>query len=316
MSNITLEIYFIISILLVCAIFYKNQIQFGQTLIALGIFIAVGLRLIPSINKIFICLQNLKYKKSTFKLINKELIKNESLKKEKYNKKILFKDKIELKKISYKYPGKKNYIFKKINLMIRKNSVIGLVGKSGSGKSTLLSLITGLIEPSSGGIFLDNKNIRKNLISWQNSIGFVPQKPFVIDETFIENIAFGIDRREIDKSKLFKCLSLVNLSNFKNKIKFGESGKKISGGQIQRIAIARALYSSPKILIIDEGFNALDDKNSSRILNKLKTLDNVFCIIIVSHNLRHLKNCNYIFEVKNKKIKKINNYGNRNNNSN
>ena len=305
LPRITLEIYFIFSVLIIGIFFNFNKIDFNNILITLGLFIAVGLRLIPSINRIFTCLQNLKYKKTTFQLINRELKKTNFKKEISKNKKIPFKNKIEIKNLSFKYPGKKQYVIKNCSLKIKQNSIIGLVGKSGSGKSTLLSLITGLIKPNKGGIFLDNKNIYQNITSWQNSIGYVPQRSFVIDGSILDNIAFGLDKKTIDKSKIKKCLSIVDLKNFKKKMMLGEEGKKISGGQMQRIAIARAIYSTPKILIIDEGLNSLDEKNSDRILKAIKNINDLFCVIIISHNTKHLKNCKNIFRLNNGNLRKI-----------
>ena len=305
LPRITLEIYFIFSVLVTGIFFNFNNISFKNILITLGLFIAVGLRLIPSINRIFTCLQNLKYKKTTFQLINAELKKtNYNQKPKKFNK-IFLKDKIEIKNLSFKYPGKSQYILKNLNLKINQNSVIGLIGKSGAGKSTLLSLITGLIKPDKGGIYLDNKNINENIKGWQNSIGYVPQKSFVLDGSIADNIAFGVDKKKIERNKIKKCLNIVNLKSFKKKMTLGEEGKNISGGQMQRIAIARAIYSSPKVLIIDEGLNSLDDKNSNKVLKAIKNIQNLFCVIIISHNTKHLKNCKNIFKLENGNLCKI-----------
>ena len=305
LPRITLEIYFIFSVLVTGIFFSINDISFKNILITLGLFIAVGLRLIPSINRIFTCLQNLKYKKTTFQLINAELRKTNYKQKSKKFDKIFLKDKIEVKNLSFKYPGKNQYILKNLNLKINQNSVIGLIGKSGAGKSTLLSLLTGLIKPNKGGIYIDNKNINENIKGWQNSIGYVPQKSFVLDGSISENIAFGIDEKKIDRNKIKECLNMVNLKKFKKKMILGEEGKKISGGQMQRIAIARAIYSSPKVLIIDEGLNSLDDKNSYKVLKAIKNIQNLFCVIIISHNTKHLKNCKNIFKLEKGKLCKI-----------
>ena len=96
----------------------------------------------------------------------------------------------------------------------------------------------------------------------------------------------------------------MNLKKFKKMI-LGEEGKNISGGQMQRIAIARAIYSSPKVLIIDEGLNSLDDKNSDKVLKAIKNIQNLFCVIIISHNTKHLKNCKNIFKLEKGKLCKI-----------
>jgi len=306
LPRITLEVYFIISIIFFCLFYYLNKIEVHEFLITLAIFVAVGLRLIPTISKIFTSLQNLKYKKATFKLINKEIYKiTKEISLKKKTSRLVFKNTLQLKNISYKYPNKKELIINNISLTINRKSIVGLVGKSGVGKSTLLNIITGLINPTSGNIFLDSKNLKKNLRSWQSSIGFIPQKVFLTDGTLEENIALGVDKSDINKKKILECLKLANLTNFKADIKFGELGKKISGGQAQRFAIARAIYFDPKILIFDEGFNSLDDRSSNKILQNIKKIDTVFCTIIVSHNNKHLKNCDIILKLINKKLIRI-----------
>ena len=195
-------------------------------------------------------------------------------------------------------------IFDNLNITIENGSIVGLIGNSGEGKSTLINLLSGLLKPTSGEILVDGTNIASNITSWQRQIGYIPQKIFISDETLEENIAFGISKNEIDPHKLEEVIKASQLSDFvKNSSGglteiLGETGDKISGGQIQRIAIARSLYINPKLLILDESTNSLDLENANKIIQSLIDLKNKLTIIIIAHDKKHLEKCNLIYEIK------------------
>ena len=183
---------------------------------------------------------------------------------------------------------------------------IGIFGESGSGKSTFIDIFSGLIKPNAGEILKDNISIYNDLSSWQSLLGYVPQKPYIIDSTIKNNITFKLDSSSVDDEKLFKILSLVELKEHISTLKdgvneeIGENGTKMSGGQLQRIALARALYKTPKILILDESTNALDNITENKVLENLNSSNLFDILIIISHKASSLKFCNKIFELKNK----------------
>jgi len=182
---------------------------------------------------------------------------------------------------------------------------LGVVGESGSGKSTLLNIISGIIKPDSGKVETDNIDIFENLKIWQKKIGYVSQNPIFLDDSIKKNIAFGINENEINEKKIWDVLELANLKEHVNNLEnginteIGERGIKFSGGQSQRISIARALYRSCDILILDEATSALDSDTEMNILNEISKLSkqNKLTVIIVSHRENIKKYCNKLIKL-------------------
>ena len=183
------------------------------------------------------------------------------------------------------------------------------MGESGSGKSTLLGLISGLLNPSKGKVLIDNKHdVSENYLSWVNKVSIVSQNVFLLDDTIKNNVALGENNNEIDLKKLNYVLNAAQLKNFIESLDkgvdtvIGERGTRLSGGQIQRIGIARALYQDSELLILDESTNALDEKTENEFLNFLNELKKTITVIFVTHKKNTLKNVDAVFTVENKKI--------------
>jgi ABC-type bacteriocin/lantibiotic exporter with double-glycine peptidase domain len=201
-----------------------------------------------------------------------------------------------------------NYLFKDINFEIKRGEKIGIVGTTGSGKTTLVNLLIGLLKPSKGEIYIDNKNINENVSNWQNNIGYAPQETFLADETLLFNIVFQSLDENIDKERckyLIKLMDLEKLVETKNEgLEFlvGEKGIKLSGGQVQRIGIARALYKKPEILILDEATNALDEYTQNKIINNIYKDMKEKTVISISHDFKALKYCDKVFSISKNKF--------------
>jgi ABC-type multidrug transport system fused ATPase/permease subunit len=302
-------------ILILLFFFFYLQISKQEIILMIGLFVVSMFRILPSCNRVLNALNTIKYYYSTIYLISDELkityINKNVLETLKEN--LTFKDYIEVKNLSFNYidEGKKVEILKNINLKIKKNEFIGIVGNSGAGKSTLLNIICYLLKPSSGSILIDNIDISKSHISYQKKIGYVSQNTYLIDGTIIENVIFGVDKKDYNYGIFNKVINLSNVNEFLNELPLGkdeligEKGSKLSGGQKQRIGIARALYKNPEIIILDEATSALDLYNEKIILNNIKNINNI-TLIIVSHNLNTLKLCDNIYEITNKNLSKIN----------
>jgi len=211
-------------------------------------------------------------------------------------------DNIKLKNVYFKYPGMDEYAVKNINIEIKRGFQYGFVGFSGSGKSTTIDILNGLLIPTKGQvyvnkIFLSNFGIRE----WQYKIGYVPQQPKISDQSIRENIAFGLDNSQIDETKIKNCIDLVGLSEFIGSLPkgtstlIGDRGKLLSGGQQQLIAIARALYKNPEILILDEATSSLDSISENLVRDTLKRLRGKVTLLTIAHHFSNIRDSDHIF---------------------
>jgi ABC-type bacteriocin/lantibiotic exporter with double-glycine peptidase domain len=219
---------------------------------------------------------------------------------------VKYNDSVNLVNVSHKY--QKEIILNNININIASKDFVAIIGNSGSGKTTLLNIILGLIKPEIGNVVSNNISIYKSEKTWRSNIGYVPQSINLIDKNIFKNIALGQMENLINKQKintLLKDLSIADLIQDSNEKEFalGENANKISGGQNQRIGIAKALYRDPKILILDEFTSALDEENQDKILKLIKKLD--ITVIMATHRLNSLSYCNKVFEIRNHKLVQI-----------
>ena len=213
--------------------------------------------------------------------------------------------KISLKNIYYNYPNTSQVALEGINISISAKSIVGIIGPTGSGKTTTVDIILGLLEAQKGTLEVDEKIITKqNSRSWQRSIGYVPQHIYLFDDTVAANIAFGVEPKDIDQEAVEKACRVANLHNFitdelpkKYQTITGERGIRLSGGQRQRIGIARALYHNPKVLILDEATSALDNKTEKAVMDAVNNLNKEITIILITHRLNTVKNCDVIFKL-------------------
>lgn len=298
-------------------IIFISESQAENVLPLLSLYVVSFIRLLPIFAKFGQVLSGLRSSYPSVEHLNSEFQKIEkyqSIEKKKINKKddIKFENEIVINNVSFKYLNNNKNIFHNFDLSIRKGKAIGIVGKSGSGKTTLINLISGLLNPSSGNINVDGIDIFKNLESWQKKIGLVPQDNFLIDDSILQNILFLNDENKVDEKRLKDAINYSGLSEFIDKFdagintNVGEGGTFLSGGQIQRVILARLLYNDPQILILDEFTNSLDPESENQILEKLELLKkeknkNFF---IISHKMKPLKICDEIIVLENGKVLK------------
>ena len=282
----------------------------------LGIFAVASFRIVPGASRILSSFQNIKYIEPSVKLLIQEFdLKDNSYVKKNYLPKdpsvpIKFQKEINLKNLSFSYPTRKEFLLSRISMTIKKGDFIGIIGETGSGKSTLINLLIGLLKPSEGKVEVDEFNINLNLPEWYKKIGYVPQSVYLIDDTIKKNIAFGLPNDDIDDDLVGKAVEKASLNKFINDLPngletiVGEKGIRLSGGQQQRIGIARALYRDPEILILDEATSSLDQATEKRIIESIKFFKGKKTIIIVTHRLFTVKNCDKIFFVDKGKVTK------------
>jgi ATP-binding cassette, subfamily B, bacterial PglK len=285
--------------------------DYSEILPLIIIFTIAGIRLLPSFTKLIAGLQKIKFASVVVKLIYNELINFKINKKiEKERQEILFNNNLEVSNLNFKYKEGNIEILRDINFKIKFGEVVGIIGESGAGKSTLVNLITGLNIPSKGNIIVDKKNINTNLYSWFQNIGYVSQNIYLSDDTIKNNIAYGVEPSEINEASIEYAIEKSNLKFFIESLDkgidttVGELGNKISGGQKQRIGIARALYGRPRLLILDEATNSLDQETENKILEELKILKGKITILFVTHRLSTLSFCDKIFRIKNNNLSK------------
>ena len=307
----------IVAILAFILIFYfLNFLNYetSKIITLMGIFAAVSFKLLPCFNRLLAGIQRIRYAMPVIDFIYNELTNSNNFIEEneisKYNEKFNLRNFIEIKNLNFNYRDK-NYnkiIFDNANLKIKKGNIIGIVGESGVGKSTLLNLISGLTKNYEGKILIDNIDIKTLSSAWSKRVTYISQKPFFLDDNIKNNIAFGEDSIDIDLDKVWSSLRSAQLSDFINNSSdkldtvIGEDGVKMSGGQLQRLAIARALYQDFDLMILDESLSALDSLNENEILKIISKFKNEKTIILISHNNQSLKYCDQIFKIENKKI--------------
>jgi ATP-binding cassette, subfamily B, bacterial PglK len=278
----------------------------SESLPKLTLIVMAAFRVVPSINRLNIMTQRLRSAKPV--LINLYIqLKDYNFEKiHSKVKKLDLKSKIKIKNLYFQYPGKNEPLFKNINLELKKGNSYLLLGDSGVGKSTFVELVLGLLQPTAGSILADNKNVKNNLLGWHKSFSYVPQKANLIQDTLLNNIIlFSEDR---DAAKLKYIINLMQLQNLINKNKeVGQRGSKISGGQVQRVAMARALLKESNILVIDEGTAALDNENEIGIIKKIIAYKKDNVILFISHKKSLKKYFDYSLEFNKQRIKKTKN---------
>ena len=288
-------------------IFFATTIASGTdtsaTLSVLGLFAYVGLRLQPSIQKIVGGLNSLKFSSAPLEDLYDDLTSVEKAPVPDRVEPIPFDESIVLREVSFGYEGASRDAIRKVDLVIRRGEEIGICGPTGGGKTTLVDLMCGLIEPTSGRITIDGKDLPKHARAWQANLGVVPQAVFLLDDTLRRNIALGVADDQIDEAALQEAVDFAQIRSFVDSLpdgldtKVGERGVRISGGERQRIAIARALYRRPGVLIFDEGTSALDNTTEAALMAALEHLRDHHTIILVAHRLSTVRESDRILFV-------------------
>jgi ABC-type multidrug transport system fused ATPase/permease subunit len=300
-------VFLVLAILL--KIFLDSSIAKVKLIETLGIYIIALFKLLPILNRLSTYSQRIRNGLVSAEKIKTFLNTTEQKIKQKNN--IDFNGTIELKNISYKYPGQKKLILNNINFKIEKNQIVGIIGKSGEGKTTLTNILMGLLTPSSGNIFIDGKDMEQNNLSISYKTSFLSQIFFSIDANIPDNIV--LSDKKINFSNLRYAIrnSMLksDIANKKLSLKMylGDSVKNLSGGQLQKINIARAMYRKPKLLIMDEPTSALDIESQKKMADILLKLKKQMTIIIISHNYEFLVNFDKIYELKSNNLTLIKN---------
>ena len=284
----------------------KDGLSLAESMQVFVVFAVAAVRLLPMTNQIIVNVNNIRYSKHTISTLYDDLHSGNPEVSNFKNNSFDF-DKIEFKDVFFKYKDSENYTLQGVDFEIKKKQILGIKGASGSGKSTFINCLTGLLTPQKGILKINEKI--ENFKQLENlSIAYIPQKLFFLDDTIKKNITLNFENEKIDENLLEKALNMSQLksvvNDFPDKLDtvIGENGAKISGGQGQRIVIARAIYHKKDFLIMDEATNELDIKTEEEIINQFEDLNKELTIIIISHRPETLKICDKIIELKDGKF--------------
>lgn len=299
----------LVIIITIGSIIYMMYNNFDPGLIGLtiGIYASASFKIMPSISKLMVSGQSLKFYEPALNLYVNEINSSNS-KISNSNHKISF-NTLSISSLNFKYDHNE-IVFENANFEVSKTDFIGLQGNSGSGKSTLTSILVGFLVDFSAHVFLNGERVNQSLSFLRSIISYVPQKVFLFNDNIKNNITFGEDFDIDFMNKILLCVGLISFKDNTRDIlntNVGESGSNLSGGQSQRVVIARALFKNPEILILDESLSGLETKMGEEILTNIRNHFDNITIILISHNLSYYKLCNKIYEISNKRIKLIKN---------
>lgn len=282
-------------------------------------FAAAAVRVMPATNRINTYLSEIAYAQPCLDYLYENLTQNMKQdvngsvtgltgEQEQKRRPLTLTDRIVLDHISFAYPNTDKPIFTDAHMEVRKGQSVGIMGPSGAGKSTIVDILLGLLHVQEGMITCDGRDIFENYPSWLAKIGYIPQSIYLIDESIRDNIAFGIDADQIDDRRIWEVLEEAQLKSFVEELPeglettIGDRGVRISGGQRQRLGIARALYHNPEILVFDEATSALDGETESAVMEAVNSFHGKKTMVIIAHRLNTIAKCDVIYKVENEKI--------------
>ena len=203
--------------------------------------------------------------------------------------------------MSYRYPNAERPAVSNLSLRIEKGSFVGFVGPTGCGKTTVADVILGLLEPTEGSVLVDGRNIRDALFDWQRQLSYIPQEVYLLDGTIRQNVAFAVASDEIVDERVWRALRRAQIDDLVRELPqgldspVGERGVRISGGERQRLGIARALYRNPAVLVVDEATASIDSETEAAVMRALEALRGDKTLIVITHRLATVRNCDEIF---------------------
>ncbi len=269
-----------------------------------SIFALASYRIAPAIQQIYHSVSQIKYTFPAFNLLINDIKDDNEILFKAFSDKGFpeYKSSLVLNNISFRYLNSNRDSLCNISIEITPNTTIGIVGGTGSGKTTLVDIILGLLIPTTGNILIDGIALDENNTAlWQRNIGYVPQDVFLIDDTIIRNIAFAATDNNISIEEIKFVCRVAGISKFIEGLPegyqtvVGERGAKFSGGQVQRIGIARALYKNPNVVVFDEATSALDNITERAVMEAVNNLSHKKTIIMIAHRLSSIRNCDTIY---------------------
>jgi len=298
----------------------------------LGLFVLASFRLLPAISRFTGYVNNILFYRSTVNVIYDSLfaededhsdkaaktgaekdakdgdgVKDGQIGKTK-EKDAMFMDNIIIENLTFQYPGSNSIVLEDVSLHIPEKKSTAFIGPTGAGKTTLADIILGIYVPQRGNVYYNGKSIYGDFNEWISRIGYIPQFIYLLDESILENVAFGIPRDEVDEARVWESLKQAQMKDFveslPNKLDtvIGERGIRLSGGQRQRVGIARSLYTNPAVLIMDEATSSLDNETEKAVMDAIENFQGEKTMIIIAHRLSTIENCDVIYRIEDRKV--------------
>lgn len=315
LPRLLIETVAIVGILAYFGVSMAMGVEMSSMMPLMSAFAVAAMRLLPSVNRVNTYLANIAYFEPALDYIYNNVDtaalkhKAEDVKRsENSERKLTLNREIKLNDITFAYPNTEKNIFSNASMVIPAGKSVGVVGPSGSGKTTIIDILLGLLKVKSGTITADGNDIFENYSEWLSHVGYIPQSIYMLDASIKENIAFGVEEDKIDEERVWKVLEQAQMKEFVESqpdgldSMIGERGVRISGGQRQRLGIARALYHDPELLVFDEATSALDTDTETAIMEAIDALHGQKTLVIIAHRLRTIENCDLIYEVKDERI--------------
>ncbi|MDE6743063.1 MAG: ABC transporter ATP-binding protein/permease [Lachnospiraceae bacterium] len=310
-----IEVVCISGILGYLAINIVNNPNYMEIMPQIAVFCVSAYKLLPSVNALYSYTNTVIYHRASIDLVYNDIKEADRLEQSyEHNRseeqELIFKDKIEVKDVSFCYNDNSFKVLDRVSLTIKKGESVAFIGASGGGKTTLADNILSLLEPIEGTILVDGEDIRNNIWGWRKKVGYIPQFIYLTDDTIKNNVAFGVDEKDIDEKEVWRALRDAQLEDFVSGLKdgietkVGERGTRISGGQRQRIGIARALYRNPEVLVFDEATSALDNETEKEVMKAIEGLQGSKTMIMIAHRLSTIENCDSVYQVEKGNIEK------------
>jgi ABC-type multidrug transport system fused ATPase/permease subunit len=219
-----------------------------------------------------------------------------------------FHSRATLEGIEFKYPNQTKHALLGINVSIQSGESVAIVGSSGAGKTTFVDVLLGVLKPSSGEVRISGLEPLAAISRWPGAISYVPQDVVISNGTIRENIAMGFPIKLASDELIWDALEMAQLTEFVKSLPLGldtpvgERGTKISGGQRQRLGIARAMFTKPKLLVLDESTSSLDGKTEADISDAIQRLKGIVTVVFIAHRLSTVKNCSTVIYMDNGEI--------------
>lgn len=314
--QISLEVFFVFLISGIVILVSLPGKNYAAAVPLLGLYGYAGLRLLPALARIAAKVQRVNFGSAAVDQVYTDYVRLAQIPQATVAEgaPMPFSSEIRIERVSYTYPNANRCALNQVSVVLRKGVSAAVVGPSGGGKSTLIDILLGLLVPDSGCVLVDGVDISSSPRAWQRNLGYVPQTPYLLDDTLRRNIAFGIADEDTDETALADAVRMAQLTDLVATLpkgldtEVGEKGIRLSGGQRQRIVIARALYRRSPVLIFDEATSELDNQTEREISAAIDALAGTKTVIVIAHRMATVRNCDVILYLADGRINDIGNY--------